>query len=70
MLTGVYGKDKVGQYNGVTMMAYGANKYQVSKEYNQKGGEMLMKFMEEYEKAEKVLLGHQSQPLKHLLYDQ
>jgi hypothetical protein len=27
MLIRVYGKDKVGQYNGVTIMTYGANKY-------------------------------------------
>ena len=32
MLTRVYGKDKVGKYNGVTIMTYGANKYSVSKE--------------------------------------
>jgi len=51
-------------------MTYGANKYQVSKEFANNGGEMLIKFMEEYKKAEAVLQGHQIQPLKHLAYDQ
>ena len=55
LVKAVYGKDKVGQYNGVTMMTYGANKYSISKENSKDGGEMLIKFIEEYKKAEAVL---------------
>jgi len=39
-------------------MTYGANKYHISKENSKDGGEMLIKFMEEYKKAEAVLLAH------------
>ena len=37
------------------MMTYGANKYNISKKNSKDSGEMLVKFMEEYKKAEAVL---------------